>query len=140
MPTRRPTTTTSRSTTRGGVQHGTGQHQPNIPQQQQQQGSAHSSQTPASIRLGLPPYLFFDSVCVMWNLGKCLKAPGACTSRKGDQLKHVCNHRPNPSRPDVFCGKDHPPSSSISSNNKCVNSQGQYMRCFMCSCIYEYAC
>ena len=44
----------------------------------------------------------------MWNLGKCLKAPGACTSKKGDQLKHVCNHRPDPSRPDIFCGEDHP--------------------------------
>ena len=63
---------------------------------------------PPSARLGLPFYLFFDGVCVMWNLGKCLRAPGTCTSKKGDPLKHICNHRPDTSRPDQFCGKDHP--------------------------------
>ena len=56
----------------------------------------------------LPNHLFLDGVCVMWNMGKCLKAPGTCTSKRGNVLKHVCNFRPDPARLDMYCGKDHP--------------------------------
>ena len=51
--------------------------------------------------------MFFDDICVMWNLGKCIKAPGACTTAKGKKLRHVCNYRPNPATPGTYCGKNH---------------------------------
>ena len=88
------------------------QHQHSYQQQGAHQGNQHQSrvqgQAPPSARLGLPSYLFYDGVCVMWNLGKCLKSPSTCTSKKGDPLKHICNHRLDLSRPDQFCGKDNP--------------------------------
>ena len=51
--------------------------------------------------------MFFDDICVMWNIGKCVKAPGQCMTRKGAKLKHVCNYKPDPNNPRVSCGKDH---------------------------------
>jgi len=68
----------------------------------QQQGS----QLP-STKLNMPINLFFDDICVMWNLGKCVKAPGVCQTRKGKLLKHICNYRPNPARPDLPCAMNH---------------------------------
>jgi len=56
----------------------------------------------------VPTALFFDDICVMWNLGKCVKPPGTCQTRKGRILRHVCNYRPNPAKPDVACGLSHP--------------------------------
>ena len=61
-----------------------------------------------SEKMKLPNHLFLDGVCVLWNMGKCLKAPGTCTSKRGNVLKHVCNFRPDPARLDMYCGKDHP--------------------------------
>ena len=52
--------------------------------------------------------LFWGDICVMWNMGRCPRPPGACTTRKGAPLRHVCNWRPDMSKPEVFCGKDHP--------------------------------
>ena len=52
--------------------------------------------------------LFWGDICVMWNMGRCPRPPGACITRKGTPLRHVCNWRPDMSKPDVFCGKDHP--------------------------------
>ena len=71
------------------------------------QATGQQPSTPSE-RMNLPGHLFSDGVCVMWNLGKCLKAPGTCTSKRGNALKHVCNYRPDPSRLDISCGKDHP--------------------------------
>ena len=56
----------------------------------------------------LNPMLFFDDICVMWNLGKCVKPPGTCTTKKGRLLKHVCNFRPDPNNTQTYCGALHP--------------------------------
>jgi len=50
---------------------------------------------------------YFDDICRMFNLGKCSKAPGTCTTKSGIPLRHVCNHRANPSNPQDVCGKNH---------------------------------
>ena len=91
--------------------------QPYQQQPAQQQQAQHQNQLPGfnsqagfilpSIRHNVSPHLFKDDICVVWNLGKCLKPTGACTTRGGRQLRHVCNHRPDQSKPDVPCGKDH---------------------------------
>ena len=54
------------------------------------------------------PMLFFDDICVMWNLGKCVKPPGTCATKKGRLLKHICNFRPDPANPQTYCGALHP--------------------------------
>jgi len=46
-------------------------------------------------------------ICFAWNQGLCVKAPGACKTAKGRELKHICDHNPDPSKPLVVCGKDH---------------------------------
>ena len=56
----------------------------------------------------LNPMLFFDDICVMWNLGKCVKPPGTCATKKGRLLKHVCNFRPDPANLQMYCGTLHP--------------------------------
>jgi hypothetical protein len=63
---------------------------------------------PPSERYNLNPSLFLEDICVLWNLGKCSKATGSCKTSKGKDLRHVCNHRPDKSRPDKPCGKNHP--------------------------------
>ena len=99
---------------KGGNQgHNSGNHFSHPTQNQQHQGPAQQAGGPPqggppSVRLGLPVYRFYHGGCVMWNLGKCLKATGTCTSKSGSPLKHVCNHRPDMARTDVFCGKEHP--------------------------------
>ena len=60
-----------------------------------------------SQKWSIPAHLFNDDICVLWNLGKCLKAPGACATKAGRALRHVCNHRPDPSKPAVICEKSH---------------------------------
>jgi hypothetical protein len=50
-------------------------------------------------------------ICFPWNSGNCLKAVGDCKSAKGTVLRHVCNYIPDRSKPDVYCGKDHPRTS-----------------------------
>ena len=50
-------------------------------------------------------------ICFPWNSGNCLKAVGDCKSVKGTVLRHVCNYVPDRSKPDIYCGKDHPRSS-----------------------------
>jgi hypothetical protein len=50
-------------------------------------------------------------ICFPWNSGNCLKAVGDCKSAKGTNLRHVCNYIPDRSKPDVYCGKDHPRTS-----------------------------
>jgi hypothetical protein len=50
---------------------------------------------------------FFDDICGLWNMGRCLKAPGTCLTSKGVPLRHVCNYRQNMMDPTVVCAKDH---------------------------------
>jgi hypothetical protein len=50
---------------------------------------------------------FFDDICRMFNIGKCTKAAGTCTTRSGIPLRHVCNFRTNPLNPRETCGKSH---------------------------------
>ena len=51
---------------------------------------------------------FFDDVCRLYNLGRCVKPPGTCATRSGIPLRHICNFRANPSRPMDICAKFHP--------------------------------
>ena len=46
-------------------------------------------------------------ICFMWNLGQCVKPAGTCKSKKGTELKHICNHVADPAKPLEICGKDH---------------------------------
>ncbi len=62
--------------------------------------------TPSSA-LKVAPFLFLEDVCIMYNLGRYIKAPGTCTDKRGRQLRHVCNYRPDPSKPQDSCGKNH---------------------------------
>jgi hypothetical protein len=50
---------------------------------------------------------FFDDICGLWNMGRCLKAPGTCMTSRGVPLRHVCNFRTNLSDPNTVCGKEH---------------------------------
>jgi hypothetical protein len=49
----------------------------------------------------------FLDVCFAWNRGQCTKAPGACFSRLGTQLRHVCDFKEDPSEPMKVCGEPH---------------------------------
>jgi hypothetical protein len=50
---------------------------------------------------------YFDDICRMYNLGRCVKPPGTCMTKSGIPLRHVCNHKTNPSKPQEVCGKNH---------------------------------
>jgi hypothetical protein len=50
---------------------------------------------------------FFDDICRMYNLGRCVKPPGTCMTKSGIPLRHVCNHKTNPNKPQEVCGKNH---------------------------------
>ena len=67
------------------------------PNKQQQQQSSYK----------MPSSYFSDDICVMWNLGRCLKASGACTTKKGTPLRHVCNYRSDPRNPSQICQQNH---------------------------------
>ena len=60
-----------------------------------------------SNRYKVHPALFKDDICVLWNLGKCIKAPGTCATKAGLKLRHVCNWRHDMSKPHIPCGRDH---------------------------------
>ena len=51
---------------------------------------------------------YFDDLCRMYNIGKCVKPPGTCATRKGVPLRHLCNFRKDLTKPADFCGKVHP--------------------------------
>lgn len=51
---------------------------------------------------------FFDDICRMYNVGKCMKPPGMCTTNRGVPLRHVCNFAQNPQNPRAVCGAFHP--------------------------------
>jgi hypothetical protein len=69
---------------------------------QQQQGHHSIPAVPAL------PNPYFDNICVKWNQGRCLAAPGTCTTKKGLALRHCCNFRPNPAtHPHDICQQNH---------------------------------
>ncbi len=48
-----------------------------------------------------------EGVCWNYNDGRCLKAPGDCKTSTGKELKHICNHVNDRSKPEEICGKEH---------------------------------
>ena len=64
-------------------------------------------QEPGS-KLHMPQAYFWEDICVMFNLGKCVKPAGTCMTKKSLPLRHVCNHRADASKPNNYCGQDHP--------------------------------
>ena len=83
------------------IQSNNQSHQP------QYQSNNSTSFILPSVRHNMPAQLFKDDICVLWNLGKCLRSPGTCTTKNGRTLRHCCNHRPDASKPELPCGKDH---------------------------------
>lgn len=55
----------------------------------------------------VPVSLFLEDMCVMYNLGRCVKPQGTCKTKKGRVLRHCCNFRPDPSKPNEYCGLNH---------------------------------
>ena len=51
--------------------------------------------------------MYYEDICVNFNMGRCLKNPGSCTTKKGRPLRHVCNYRPDPAQPAAYCGANH---------------------------------
>jgi hypothetical protein len=49
----------------------------------------------------------FIDVCYNFNKGLCQKPAGQCTTASGTPLRHVCDHRPDPSNLLIFCGQNH---------------------------------
>ena len=47
-------------------------------------------------------------ICYAFNMGSCPKSATTCFGPKGNQLKHICNHMADRSKPSDVCGKDHP--------------------------------
>lgn len=70
--------------------------------------SSSFSTPPPNYRVPVSNPLFWDDICVLWNIGKCVKPPGVCFTKRGVALRHVCNHRPDPRNQNIVCGKDHP--------------------------------
>ena len=87
--------------------------QPNTQPQQQQGGVQPSSnnsgggQGQNQNKIHVPAALWWEDICVMYNIGKCLKPPGTCTTKKGRPLRHICNHRPDKNNQAVYCGLPH---------------------------------
>lgn len=77
-------------------------HQNSKPSFQQQRQPNHPA---AAMSLPNP---YFDNICVRWNQGRCLAAPGTCKTGKGMALRHCCNFRPNPANnPNEICQGNH---------------------------------
>lgn len=55
----------------------------------------------------IPQALFWDDICVMYNVGRCVKPPGTCITKRGRPLRHICNHRADPAKPAEYCGQTH---------------------------------
>jgi len=74
-------------------------------------GSAPSPKSvlPGQVRKFDPKlaHLYKEDICVNFNLGRCIKAPGTCATRTGRLLRHICNHRPDPTNPTIPCGANH---------------------------------
>ena len=76
-------------------------------QQQQFQQQQWPTTIPPSMRYNMDPRLFKEDICVLFNLGKCLRTAVNCNTKGGKPLRHVCNHRPDPTKPDIPCGQNH---------------------------------
>jgi len=57
--------------------------------------------------LNVVPAMYMEDICVNFNMGRCLKAPGTCATKKGRQLRHICNFRPDANNPAIYCGANH---------------------------------
>ncbi len=85
-----------------GPQQGQGQ-----PQGQLSGGGQLGGRQVGAGRPYVHPSLFYEDICVMWNVGKCNKAPGNCFTKGGKPLRHVCNFRPDYTRNMPPCGANH---------------------------------
>jgi len=74
---------------------------------QQQQQSGVQQQSKGVGGLNVLPAMYMEDICVNFNMGRCLKAAGSCTTKKGRQLRHICNFRPDANNPAVYCGANH---------------------------------
>jgi len=77
-------------------------------QQSQPPTAAQGQQSQPHNKYNEPRHLFMDDICYLWNVGRCIRKAGECTTKKGRQLKHICNYRPDPNNLSLACGKDHP--------------------------------
>ncbi len=55
-------------------------------------------------RLNMP----FTDACKAYNVGKCSKQAGTCTTKKGTPLRHTCNWSDLSVHNAVVCGQPHP--------------------------------
>lgn len=62
-----------------------------------------STKTPYTVTANM----FLEDMCVNYNMGRCMKPPGTCFTKKGRALRHVCNFKPDPNNPTVYCGAPH---------------------------------
>jgi hypothetical protein len=84
------------------------QQRPSGGQGNQQRAQQQPNQGPATAAAMSLPNPYFDNICVRWNQGRCLAAPGTCTTKKGLALRHCCNFRPNPAtHPHDICQGNH---------------------------------
>jgi hypothetical protein len=84
------------------------QHSNNQPKNksanQQKQGGHIFSKLPYNHpRLNMP----FTDACRAWNLGRCAKAAGSCTTSKGVPLRHSCNWSDLSNQNAKVCGQAH---------------------------------
>jgi len=49
----------------------------------------------------------FVDICFHWNRGQCSRAAGACTSKMGTALRHVCDQKLDRDDPSKRCQGDH---------------------------------
>lgn len=76
-------------------------------QNQQTNGGTNSQGQASSGRVHVPAALWWDDICVMYNIGKCMKPPGTCITKRGRPLRHICNHRPDKNNQNNYCGMNH---------------------------------
>ncbi len=55
----------------------------------------------------VPSAFWSEDICVMFNLGKCIKPAGTCITKMGKPLRHVCNWRPYNDINLAPCGAHH---------------------------------
>ena len=54
-----------------------------------------------------PTGTIYDEVCRLYNLGKCVKPQGSCTTKAGVPLRHICNYLADMRQPQNICGRLH---------------------------------
>ena len=70
------------------------------PKKQPVQASKQFNQPNKMVKFGL-------GICFAYNDGTCTKAPGTCKTAKGKDLKHICDHVADQTKPTEVCGKEH---------------------------------